>query len=266
MTSPVFGTQRGDAILAEAELQAARAAFQFIRRGLRDMTGMRATASVDVLELMVNNKLSDAALGNGLLNRPQLVRNRKAWDAAQERALAGLMTDFVRVAKHHFGSIAAPWLGVPQDDEAEKRITTEVTGRAPAPFPDAALKASEPLEYALQMAQYNRLRAEQRIVLLYVLAAAVRGMHRSELSVPAAEQEFVATSSALWLQHKTCEFQVFALSVLRGGDALEARKVEAQKMYGDGMSVQHLIELDGALPGRWLRDEEHALRAAIKSA
>lgn len=114
------------------------------------------------------------------------------------------------------------------------------------------------------MAKYNRARTEQRIVLLFHFAEALRQPHQSELPFEAAEAEFQAVSGHLWSQRSFYRAQSHDLAILLGGEALEEAAADIRRGWGPGMSVMQLHAREGYLPSRWLSADEEALREAIQ--
>ena len=60
--------------------------------------------------------------------------------------------------------------------------------------------------------------------------------------------------------------QLFAIGTLVGADAQPVLKSRAKGMFGEGMSVMHLLEVDGRSPSSFLVADEKRLRSQIDQA
>lgn len=259
-----FGKAFGNPARALADHRLADSAIRFISLGLGDPYSPHPVASVGTFALLVHARTLEVAAGGGLVPDPRRLAKawqKGAWEAALDAAYKALLTEFNDVAVRYFGRIAPPWLGL-GDDETEARLAREVCGLAPADEP----QESDPVRQAYEIARYNTLRCEQRIAMLYALGNIVRPASRAELPNPAAQAEFDATSRHLWVTRSLHVSRTLAFGTLLGGEYLERNKAIVKAMYGEGMSVIELTQVDGYVPSRWPSADEDSLRKAIASA
>lgn len=263
MSNVSFGESGGNPAVALACLRAVEGALYFVRGGLFDFTGRSLETSFDVFEMAVKNKLLELASGGGLVPKAKVLADAwkdDAWETALKTAHRSMLVAYKDTAKRYTHTPNAPLLGILGAD-VEMQAIVEITGSEPVEL----VKDDNPLAQAFHMAEFNVLRSEQRLTLLYVLAEVARGRAET-INVKIAEEQLSGASRHLWRvrhQHLT---KVFALGSLVGGSALESAKATAKNMYREGVSVIELLQVDGVHPGRYPCSVEDNLRAAIKNA
>lgn len=148
-----------------------------------------------------------------------------------------------------------------QIDDALVMQVLEEAGCAAVPSVDRGLDG---LRLAWDTAQRNVERAEFRYAAAHTLASAARG--RQERLLPTAEEQFSSLTEALWADRQAALVQLFAIGTLVGADAQPVLKSRAKGMFGGGMSVMHLLEVDGRSPSSFLVADEKRLRSQIDQA
>ncbi len=255
---PELGVFVGDLALAKAHAVAAKDVLYFISQGLA--TASHTPVDLSAFEAVMMARLLDAATGNGLVPDMRMLKaswGPGAWDTARVQAHVALLLAFKKMAIRHDTTAIPPWVGFLEHTK-QVELAEKVTGHAPLDAP----KETDPLKMAYEMAKYNRMRAEQRLNLLYALGDAVRG-RRGDMGSAICEQQYAEASTALWRARMHHITEMLALGTLLGGDALKETKAFAKRMYGPGKHVMSLVEIDGRSPSRWMSDSEDALREAI---
>lgn len=263
-TQVTFGKAWGDQAQALAQSRLAASALSFIEQGVRDPYASRNGSSVATVGLMVQTRLLEQAAGGGIVPDAQRMAHAwraGAWEAALKTAYQAFLAGYVDTASLYFGRIPPPWVGI-LDHKLEAKLAVEFCGMAPLDEPTE----TDPVKYAYEMARFNTLRCEQRIALLYLLGNMVRPPHGGDIPNAAAQTEFDLTSRQLWVNRSLHLSRQLAFGTLLGGEYLERNKTLVKKMYGDGMSVIELLQVDGEVPGRWQTSTEDKLRKAIAKA
>lgn len=176
---------------------------------------------------------------------------REALRAARKAALAQFVVAFRQQRTLNVKDLPVPWLAY--GDEA---WFASVVRRAAGTLVDAPKGPfRSPVAQALAMCEYNRQRAEQRLVCLAWLSSTVK---------PYDPEQYARVWDALWQRHVYAALAELRMAVLVGGAALErTRRRIAEQMSAREMSVMEYLGVDGLAPSRWLADTEDALRADI---
>jgi acyl-CoA-binding protein len=262
---PRLGTSPGNLSLGLAEREICREALRFITNGLRDYTGMHAEVQLDAFESAVDSRLLDNIAGGGLvLTKKRIVESLDGLSRvdAQKEAYTALMMSFK--AERAFPNLAPPLLGF-LGYETERELALAATGMLPTGTLEHDEKV-KPLQAAFEMAHWNIHRAEQRLVLLSVLANDLLFRHLSGKSQSQAAKQYHAAYDHLYSSRGKHVLSALALGTLMGAEALVRNKQLVASMYGDGMALIHLLNNDGQHPGAYPAHTEDNLRSAIKQA
>ncbi len=250
--------------LARARSHLVDAILTFLGQGMHDRDLPQEGNSLDNFRLLLEVHMLKQVAGTSLTaaHRPVSRAYQEADDAlARVEAYRTMLGRFKDACRLHFGSLPAPALGFlsVQDEDA---VCLEVTGQALAVLP----AETQPIRQAYEMARYNAQRFEQRIGMLYALASIVRVSYESKLPNTAAQANYEEASRQFWTTRALHLSRMLAFGTLLGGDYLEQNKALVKQMYGEGMSIVEMLEIDGAHPGRHPAGTDAAFRKAIAEA
>lgn len=253
--------------LFEAMLHVVHDAVFFVQSGLQHGKGGVATASIQVLELALHKKISVAALGGGVNSAdPKPRRTAAAWSAALTKALADLHDRCRAIRRQHFEEFELPVLGIALDDGVEAALARTGEAVIRVTPPADKLRKAQPLQHAYEMARFNRLQAEQRIVVLYALGDLLGTRIADEPGTAVAKAEIRGASDVLFAERGIQEMNQFSLAMLLGGDAQRECVERVRQKFGPNMSVMHLAAQGGVAPDFVPSQDVELMRRAIEHA